>query len=148
MADLVDELCETLGTGSVLRAPDAQAIGGNAWGRLGMPLALLRPRTTEEVSQILRAAHEAGQQVVPWGGRTGLVDGCHAEGALALSLERMNAIRRSIRTTPPCASRPAACFRRPARRRRRKACFCRWIWAPAAPPRSAARSRPMPAATV
>jgi FAD/FMN-containing dehydrogenase len=30
--------------------------------------------------------------VVPWGGRTGLVDGCQAEGAVALSLERMNAV--------------------------------------------------------
>jgi FAD/FMN-containing dehydrogenase len=91
MADLLEELRETLGTGSVLTAPDTQAIGG-VWGRLGTPVALVRPRTTAEVSQILRAAHDAGQTVVPWGGRTGLVDGCHAEGALALSLERMTVI--------------------------------------------------------
>src|SRR6185295_9485329 len=30
--------------------------------------------------------------IVPWGGRTGLVEGANAEGAIALSLERMNAI--------------------------------------------------------
>jgi FAD/FMN-containing dehydrogenase len=92
MADLVDELRETLGKGAVLAAPDAQAIGGGVWSRLGTPMALVRPRTTDEVSHILRAAHAAGQNVVPWGGRTGLVDGCYAEGALALSLERMNVI--------------------------------------------------------
>src|SRR6185295_5298900 len=30
--------------------------------------------------------------IVPWGGRTGLVEGANAEGAIALSLERMNAV--------------------------------------------------------
>ena len=41
---------------------------------------------------ILKAAHAAGEAVTPWGGLTGLVDGARADGALALSLARMNAV--------------------------------------------------------
>jgi FAD/FMN-containing dehydrogenase len=62
------------------------------WTRLGKPMAVVKPRSTEQVSAILKAVHAAGGSVVPWGGRTGLVEGCTAEGAVALSLERMNAV--------------------------------------------------------
>src|SRR5690606_18443275 len=49
-------------------------------------------RSTEEVSAVLKAAHAAGVPVVPWGGRTGLVDGCFATGAIAVHMDRMNRI--------------------------------------------------------
>jgi FAD/FMN-containing dehydrogenase len=62
------------------------------WARLGKPLAIVRPRSTAQVAAILCAAHAAGGSVVPWGGHTGLVDGTAAEGQIALSLERMNAV--------------------------------------------------------
>lgn len=53
------------------------------------PKALIRPRTTEEVSAVLRACHAVGQPVVPVGGRTGLVQGTRARrGEVLLSLER------------------------------------------------------------
>lgn len=58
-----------------------------------MPAALVRPRSTSEVSAILRACHGARQPVVVWGGLTGLVHGQDpAPGTLALSMERMNGI--------------------------------------------------------
>ncbi|MBI3676194.1 MAG: FAD-binding oxidoreductase [Proteobacteria bacterium] len=60
--------------------------------RLGTPIAILRPKSTQEVSACLRLCHEARQAVVPWGGRTGLVGGASSDGAIALSLERMNRI--------------------------------------------------------
>ena len=41
---------------------------------------------------MLQLCHEAGQPVVPWGGCTGLVEGARADGAIALSLQRMNRI--------------------------------------------------------
>jgi FAD/FMN-containing dehydrogenase len=44
------------------------------------------------VSAILRLCHEARHAVVPWGGRTGLVEGTYADGAVALSLERMSRV--------------------------------------------------------
>ena len=90
--DLIARLRASLSDGAVLTGEDAAAASVSPWTRLGTPLAVLRPRSTEEVSTILRLAHAAGQPVTAWGGKTGLVEGCRADGALALSLERMNRI--------------------------------------------------------
>jgi FAD/FMN-containing dehydrogenase len=55
--------------------------------------AIVRPRNTREVSEVLRLCHEAGQPVIPHGGLTGLVEGAHTRaGEIALSLELMDAI--------------------------------------------------------
>ncbi|MEL6210793.1 MAG: FAD-binding oxidoreductase, partial [Pseudomonadota bacterium] len=57
------------------------------------PLALARPRTTEEVSTTLRLCHEAGVGVVPQGGLTGLCGGARPRmDCIALSTDRMTAI--------------------------------------------------------
>ena len=54
---------------------------------------LVRPATTEEVSQVLKLCNDAGQAVVCHGGLTGLVDGNIASpDEVILSLERMRAI--------------------------------------------------------
>ena len=92
MTDLIETLRSSLSEGAVLTGEDATAAAQSPWTRLGAPAAVLRPRSTAEVSAILRAAHAAGQPVTAWGGKTGLVEGCRADGALALSLERMNRI--------------------------------------------------------
>jgi FAD/FMN-containing dehydrogenase len=55
--------------------------------------AILRPRTTAEVSGVMRLCHAAGQVVVAHGGLTGLVEGTVARPSdVVLSLERMRAI--------------------------------------------------------
>ncbi len=55
--------------------------------------ALVRPRTTEEVSAVLKLCCELGQPVVTHGGLTGCVEGAGASGEeVIISLERMNAI--------------------------------------------------------
>ncbi len=92
MADLLGYLSRALGDGGVLVGQDAVDAGRSPWTRTGAPKAVLRPRSSEEVALILAAANEAGEAVTPWGGLTGLVDGARAEGALALSLSRMNAV--------------------------------------------------------
>jgi len=92
MDELIAELRSRLGTGSVLEGEDAQAKAVSFWSRLGAPRAVLLPRSAEEVSLILKLANQAGAPISPWGGKTGLVDGAQADGALALSLERMNRI--------------------------------------------------------
>jgi FAD/FMN-containing dehydrogenase len=58
-----------------------------------VPLAVLRPATTDEVSTALRLCNAAGQPVVVQGGLTGLAGGAtpHA-GEIALSLERLSGI--------------------------------------------------------
>ena len=57
------------------------------------PVALIRPRTTADVSQAARLCHAHHVPIVPQGGLTGLAGGAQplAEG-VALSLDRMNRI--------------------------------------------------------
>jgi len=58
-----------------------------------LPSALTLPRTTQEVSAILRICNRHDTPVVPQGGLTGLVGGGTAvKGAVLVSLERMRAI--------------------------------------------------------
>ncbi|HXQ11594.1 MAG TPA: FAD-binding oxidoreductase [Caulobacteraceae bacterium] len=92
MDAFVDKLETLLGEGAVLTGEAAKERGLSPWTRVGAPRAVARPRSTAEVAGILKLAREEGVAVVPWGGLTGLVSGAAAEGALALSLERMSAI--------------------------------------------------------
>ncbi|MCC8395911.1 FAD-binding oxidoreductase [Paraburkholderia sp. MMS20-SJTR3] len=57
------------------------------------PLALIRPRTTEEVATALRICHRHNQPVVTQGGMTGHAGGaCVLGGEVALSVERMSGV--------------------------------------------------------
>lgn len=59
-------------------------------------VAVLRPRSTEEVSQMVRVCAELGLPIVPQGGNTGLVLGAFpddAERQIVLSTERLTRIR-------------------------------------------------------
>jgi FAD/FMN-containing dehydrogenase len=58
-----------------------------------VPLAVICPRSTEEVSAVLRICHRHGQAVVPQGGMTGLAGGGNpAPGDIVLSLERLSGV--------------------------------------------------------
>jgi FAD/FMN-containing dehydrogenase len=92
MDDLIAKLKAALGPAGVLEGEEAAAKAQGGWSKLGVPRAVLRPASTEEVSKVLKLCHAAGEGVVPWGGKTGLVEGGEADGHLALSLERMNKI--------------------------------------------------------
>lgn len=60
---------------------------------LGRALAVVLPKTTAEVSSILKRCHENEVAVVPSGGRTGLAGGAVAKSQeLVISLSRMNKI--------------------------------------------------------
>ncbi|MGD0191593.1 MAG: FAD-binding oxidoreductase [Rhizomicrobium sp.] len=91
MGDLISRLSDAIGSAHVLTGADAQE-KSRGWSRLGKPLAIVRPASTQEVSTVVRLCHDAKQPLVAWGGKTGLVDGGNADGAIALSLERMNTI--------------------------------------------------------
>lgn len=58
----------------------------------GAPGLVLRPGTTQEVSQILSLANTHGQPITPVSGLTGLVGGCYAPGGVMLSLDRLNRV--------------------------------------------------------
>jgi len=62
----------------------------------GGALAVVRPSSTEQVAAVVTAARQAGVQIVPQGGNTGLVGASMSypgERAVVLSLQRMNRIR-------------------------------------------------------
>lgn len=62
----------------------------------GIPLAVVRPKTTQEVSDIVRLCHKSGVSIVPSAGRTGLCGGgvvVQDDASIVVSLERMNAVR-------------------------------------------------------
>jgi glycolate oxidase len=59
----------------------------------GKPLAVARPRSTDEVQAVMRFAHEHGIPVVTRGAGTGLSGGATAiDGAITLSTDRMRAV--------------------------------------------------------
>jgi glycolate oxidase len=63
------------------------------WAPRGTPLVLVRPRTAEEVQEVVRACIEFGVPVVPRGAGTGLSGGANAiDGCVVLSTEAMTAI--------------------------------------------------------
>lgn len=68
---------------------------GQDWTRFwpAAPKAVVFPRTTEEVAELVRWARSSGQALVPSGGRTGLSGGAVARtGEVVVSLEKMRAV--------------------------------------------------------
>jgi FAD/FMN-containing dehydrogenase len=71
--DFIDELRSALGKGAVLSGGDIDAryhhdLAGNP---VPKPRAVVRPRTTEDVSVLLRLCHREGVPVTTQGGMTG-----------------------------------------------------------------------------
>jgi len=94
MSEIVERLRERLDPDAVLTG---EAVGGRArhvWDPTPLEaLAIVRPRSTEEVSVVLALCNEAGQPVVTHGGLTGLCGGDRSTaGDVVLSLERMNRV--------------------------------------------------------
>jgi len=54
---------------------------------------LVKPASTEEVSNVVAICHEAGIAITPQGGNTGLVGGGTPQGEILLTTRRMNAVR-------------------------------------------------------
>ena len=91
---MLDTLRTLLGPAHVLTGPETEAFT-REWTRKyrWQPLCVVRPADTAQVAGVLRIAQRAGVAVVPVGGNTGLAGGTKAEGAIMLSLERLNRIR-------------------------------------------------------
>ena len=94
MSELLTALGDVVGEGGVLTGGDVSSRGSGIWRSAGIKAqAIVRPRSTAEVSRILAICNEAGQPVVAHGGLTGLVEGAVTQPSeVVLSLERMNAI--------------------------------------------------------
>ena len=92
---LKNELRAIVGEQGMLEGAAVRERAATLWhGRVDAEL-LVRPRSTEQVSAVLRLCHARGQPVVTHGGLTGLVNGADANANdIVLSLESMNSIER------------------------------------------------------
>jgi glycolate oxidase len=96
MAEIVDLLTDVVGAGNVLAGDAVSADYGHdeaLTATASVPLAVVRPASTDEVSAVLRIAGELHIPVTARGSGTGLSGGAisPADGIL-MSFERMNAI--------------------------------------------------------
>lgn len=96
--DLIARLTGIVGEANALRDPKDQAAYLKEWRDLytGKTPLVLRPGSTQEVSQILALANEARVAIVPQAGNTGLVGGqvpTTTGDEIVLSLSRMNKMR-------------------------------------------------------
>lgn len=94
---LLDELRAVLGDDSVIAGEAIEARYRKEYfspqPAACRPLALLKPRSTEQVAAALRLCNAYGQPVVPQGGLTGLSGGAlPQDGEVLLSLERLRGI--------------------------------------------------------
>ena len=93
--EFLQALRQTLGAEAVLSGDAVPARYHTDWSGTPpvTPLALVRPRSTEDVSATLRLCHQHRVPVVPQGGLTGLAGAAvPSADCVALSLERMPAI--------------------------------------------------------
>lgn len=89
MTDIVEQLIQSLGNKAVITGEDL--LERKKTGVV--PLALVRPSSTQQVVEVMQLCHAAGQKVVPQGGLTGLVNGADTSAdEIAISLELLNDI--------------------------------------------------------
>ncbi len=97
MNGLIETLRRAVGASHVLVDGDLTAWEQDWRKRArGKALAVVRPGTSDEVAQVVRACAAAGAPMVPQGGNTGLVVGSTPDASgreVVLSLQRLNAVR-------------------------------------------------------
>lgn len=112
-ADILNRLKDIVGPKGWVPGDDAARYFADPRGRFtGQGCLVLKPRTTRQVSQIIRCCDEAGALVVPYGGGTGVVAGqlsIENPNAIILSLEAMNTIR-AVLPDDGCLIAEAGCI--------------------------------------
>jgi FAD/FMN-containing dehydrogenase len=92
---LIQQLKKIVGSSGYREGDDIEPRNyrDNMGDRSIAPALLLRPSSTEEISNILKLCHEMKQPVAPQGGMTGLVSAAAPlDGEISLSFERMKNI--------------------------------------------------------
>lgn len=109
MKNIVEKLVAAVGADIVI-AGDSMDRATSYWdSKPATAIALARPKTTEQVSQILKICHQNNQPVVTQGGMTNCVDSANAQPEeVIISLERMNTIE-AIDTIGSTATVQAGC---------------------------------------
>ena len=92
--DILDTLRSKIGARYVLTGEDTVKWTRDWTGKYTWtPVAVVRPGSTDDVSAVAKACYEAGHPMVAVGGNTGLTGATSAEGAIMVSLDRLNRIR-------------------------------------------------------
>ena len=95
MSQLLEQIGAIVGPQGLLTGADVAQRAGD-WMGLStcQAKAVVRPASTQELSQVMALCHAAGQSVVPAGGLTGLVHGADCQpDDIQVSLERMRAVQ-------------------------------------------------------
>ncbi|WP_380054506.1 FAD-binding oxidoreductase [Falsihalocynthiibacter sp. SS001] len=92
--DILVQLIDLLGEKNVLTGSETQKYATDWTGKFSSsPIAVARPGNTQEVSAVVKIAAAHQVPVVPIAGNTGLTGGTQSDGALLISVERLNNIR-------------------------------------------------------
>ncbi|MCP4300986.1 MAG: FAD-binding oxidoreductase, partial [Gammaproteobacteria bacterium] len=91
MSDLLNRIGDITGPKGLITGEDVHQRPADWMGQTRCnALAIVRPASTQELSQIIKVCHELGQAVVAMGGLTGLVQGSAASpDEIIISFERM-----------------------------------------------------------
>ncbi|MEL6573485.1 MAG: FAD-binding oxidoreductase [Pseudomonadota bacterium] len=91
---ILDRLCLAIGDAYVLTGDDTAKWREDWTGDYQLnPAAVVRPGSTADVAAILKIANETKTPIIPVSGNTGLTGATSNDGAIMLSVDRMNAIR-------------------------------------------------------
>ena len=91
---IITDIERVIGARGILLGEDVTS-RPDSWPPMGgcQAKAIIRPANTQEVSDVLKLCHAAGQSVVTHGGLTGLVGGARASADdIVLSMERMTGL--------------------------------------------------------
>ena len=94
MENLIEQIKNIVGENGLIIGDDVAKRAGDWLGRSKCGAsAVIRPASTQELSEVMKLCHAAGQKVVAAGGLTGLVHGADAvQDEVMISFERMNKV--------------------------------------------------------
>src|SRR3989442_991297 len=97
MRSFIEEIRSVVGSAGLIPLPKEGAPCGSDWRRryLGRPAGVVKPASTAEVAEVVRACAESRTAVVPQGGNTGLCGAATPDASgtqIVLNLSRMNRV--------------------------------------------------------
>lgn len=92
--NIIEKIEAIVGKGYVLKQRETGPYSSDWTGKYKTkPLAVVKPRSTLEVSRVIKLCYQNNLSMVPISGNTGLSGGTSGEGAVMISLERLNKVR-------------------------------------------------------
>lgn len=98
MRSLIDDIRAIVGPAGLIASPQEFAPYATDWRKryVGRPAAVVKPASTAEVAEVVRACADSRTAIVPQGGNTGLCGAATPDASgsqIVLNLSRMNRVR-------------------------------------------------------